>query len=247
MKRGFFFIGHRGTRTDLDENTIAAFNKAIKSGANYLEFDVRRTKDGKIVILHDKFLNRTTTGSGLLKNYDYEVVKKIRTRNNFLKIPLLTDVLLELKGKVKFMIDLKESGLENDVLKLIKEHSSLGNSIFSGRYLQELKTIKNNYPGTTTCYNITNAIDFTLENFMNLSIQNKFNFKPDLISLKSTFITERFIDFCKKTKIIPLSWGFIQFKDSLSWIKILIKMGIEGILFDNHKNISIIKSWMTSS
>ena len=246
MKCEFLFIGHRGTRTDLDENTIAAFKTAIKSGANYLEFDVRSTKDGKIVILHDKFLNRTTTGLGLLKNFNYEVVSKIRTRNNSLKIPLLTDVLLELKGKVKFMIDLKEEGIEKVVLKLIQEHSLLENSIFSGRLLQELKTIKNNYPNTATCYNITKSIDFTLDDFMNLTIQNKINFKPDLISLKSTLITQSFIDFCKKTKILPLAWDFILFKDSLYQIKSLIKMGIEGILFDRHKNITKIKSWMTS-
>lgn len=153
MKREFLFIGHRGTRTDLDENTIAAFKKAIKFGANYIEFDVRRTKDGKFVILHDKFLNRTTTGSGLLKNYNYEIVSKIITRNNFSNIPLLTDVLLELKGKTKFTIDLKEKGLKNDVLKLVEEESLLENSIFSGRLLRDVKTIKNHYPRITSCFN----------------------------------------------------------------------------------------------
>ena len=246
MNQEFLFIGHRGTRTDLDENTIAAFKEAIKFGANYIEFDVRRTKDGKIIILHDKFLNRTTTGSGLLKNYNYEVVSRIRTRNNFSKIPLLTDVLLELKGKTKFIIDLKEKRLKKDVLKLIKGHSLLENIVFSGRSLRDLETIKTQYPIITTCYNITKGIDLTLENFMNLAIQNKINFKPDIISLKSTLITERFIDICKKRQILPIAWDFIQFKDSLFWIKSMIKMGIDGILFDNHKNIPKIKSWIIS-
>ncbi len=72
MKLDFLFIGHRGTRTDFDENTIDAFKKAIEYGSNYIEFDVRKTKDGKFIIFHDSTLDRTTTSSGLLKNYNFE-------------------------------------------------------------------------------------------------------------------------------------------------------------------------------
>ena len=61
-------IGHRGTRVDFDENTIGAFKKAIEYGADYIEFDIHRTKDGQLIVMHDKSLNRTTTGSGLIKN-----------------------------------------------------------------------------------------------------------------------------------------------------------------------------------
>ena len=72
MKLNFFFIGHRGTRTDFDENTIEAFKKSIEYGSNYIEFDVRKTKDDNYIILHDTTLDRTTTGSGLLKKFNYK-------------------------------------------------------------------------------------------------------------------------------------------------------------------------------
>jgi glycerophosphoryl diester phosphodiesterase len=55
---------HRGANAVAPENTLAAFQLALEQGANYLELDVRTTRDGQLVILHDSQLDRTTTGSG---------------------------------------------------------------------------------------------------------------------------------------------------------------------------------------
>ena len=80
MKPNFKYIGHRGTRVGFDENTISAFEKVIDYGANYIEFDVQKTKDGKLIILHDYSLERTTNGSGLLREYTYQEIKNFRTK-----------------------------------------------------------------------------------------------------------------------------------------------------------------------
>ncbi len=107
MNRTFICIGHRGTRI-LDENTIYAFTKALKYGAEYIEFDIRKTKDNKLIVIHDATLERTTIGSGLIKNLTYDQISKYKTKMNDEKIPLLSDVLEIFKGKIKFMIELKE-------------------------------------------------------------------------------------------------------------------------------------------
>lgn len=57
---------HRGANNTHPENTIAAFNEAIRLGAEMIEFDVRMTKDKKLVIMHDKSVDRTTNGTGLV-------------------------------------------------------------------------------------------------------------------------------------------------------------------------------------
>ena len=59
-------VGHRGTKKFAPENTVAAFNKAIEMGARSIEMDVRATKDGEFVVMHDPFVNRTTNGRGLV-------------------------------------------------------------------------------------------------------------------------------------------------------------------------------------
>ncbi len=243
MKLEFLFIGHRGTRTDFDENTINAFKKAIEYGANYIEFDVRKTKDGKFIILHDPSLERTTTSSGLLKNYNYEDIKKIKTRFNSFDIPLLLEVLLELKGDIKFIIELKEEDLRDSVPKLVQGYSLLEECIFSGRTLRDLRDIRKKFPKSTICYNITKGVDFKLKEFINLGRQKNLKFKPDIISLKSDLISSEFIEICHENRILSLAWNFLHYKDPLQYIKSLIKMGIDGILFDDYKNIPKIKSW----
>ena len=86
MTKNFLFIGHRGTRTNSDENTIEAFEKALEFGANCIEFDVRKTKDEKVVILHDSKLDRTTNGSGLIEDLNYNDLLKYKTKNHKLVI-----------------------------------------------------------------------------------------------------------------------------------------------------------------
>ena len=247
MIEDFLYIGHRGTRTDLDENTFDAFKKAIEYGANYIELDVRKTRDKKFIILHDETLDRTMIGSGLVKNYDYKQLKKILTRNNRFQIPLLSEVLLGLKEKTNFIIELKDEGLREDVPKLVNEYSLLKEVIFSGRLLRDLLSIKLKYPQSSICYNITKGVDFTLPNFMNQSKQMENNFKPDLISLKSTLISPKFIEMCHKNNILALAWDFLKRKNPLKCIKSIARLGIDGILFDNHKNIPKIKSWIETS
>ena len=79
---------------------------------------------------------------------------------------------------------------------------------------------------------------------MNLGKEKKLSEKLDLISLKSNLITSQFIDICHNNNILTLSWDFLNYKNALDKIKSLVNMGIDGILFDNYKNIPIIKRWV---
>ena len=72
----FRVIAHRGASAYAPENTLAAFRRAIASGVGVIEIDLRATKDGVPVILHDETLNRTTNGSGAVANYTLEELKE---------------------------------------------------------------------------------------------------------------------------------------------------------------------------
>ncbi|UCD01061.1 MAG: hypothetical protein JSV23_09270, partial [Promethearchaeota archaeon] len=218
MSSEFLYIGHRGTRTDCDENTIDAFKRALEFGANYIEFDVRKTKDGKIIIMHDSTLDRTTTGSGLLKSYNYNEIKRFRTKIKNSYIPLFSEVLKELSGKTKFMIELKENNLRDILLKIVKKNYLLGDCIFSGRSLQDLGYIKQIYPNSKICYNITKGLGFNINDFLKLSKHIKFKVKPDLISLRSKLISSEFIKICHENDIKSLAWDFFLDSDPISRI-----------------------------
>ncbi len=246
MVKEFIFIGHRGTRTKFDENTLVAFDKAIEYGADYIEFDVRKTKDEKFVIMHDLSLERTTNGLGLLKNFTFNEIRRLKTNFNHSHIPSLFEILNKLKGKTKFMIELKEEGLKEGIPKLIEKIRLFDDVIFSGRCLSDLEFIKNNYFQSKVCYNITKGVGLKISEFLKLGKKKVLYFKPDLISLRSDLISKEFINISHKNGILALGWDFLKFEDPLSKIEILIKLGIDGILFDNYENILNIKNWINS-
>tara|TARA_R110002049_G_scaffold47596_3_gene137287 strand:- start:20143 stop:20991 length:849 start_codon:yes stop_codon:yes gene_type:complete len=68
---------HRGARESHPENTLSAFKEAVRLGAQMVEFDVRMTKDGKLIIMHDASIDRTTDGTGLVEDLTWEEVKKL--------------------------------------------------------------------------------------------------------------------------------------------------------------------------
>ncbi len=68
---------HRGAMETHPENTVVAFQEAIRLGAHMIEFDVQITKDSKLVIMHDKTVDRTTNGTGLVSELTLEEIKKL--------------------------------------------------------------------------------------------------------------------------------------------------------------------------
>lgn len=239
----FFFVGHRGTRVDFDENTLPAFKKAIEYGANYIELDVRLTKDKRFVVFHDQKLDRMTAVSEYINNINSEKISTFQTKRKKSKIPFLIEVFNKLNGKIKFMIDLKEEGLGEEIIRIVEEQNLIDDCVISGRILSELANIKKQYESIKTCYNITKGKDLSLFQFFKKIEEKTLKFIPDMINLKSELITSEFIDLCHKNDILTLAWSFLDYPDAISRIQTLILKKIDGILFDNYKNIRIVINW----
>jgi glycerophosphoryl diester phosphodiesterase len=111
-------IGHRGARAYAPENTLTSFEKAIELDANAVELDVRKTKDGKLVVIHDADVKRTTNGKGLVSELTLNQIKGLSTEGNK-KIPTFEEALDFLDKKVQVLIELKEAGYENQVLEIL--------------------------------------------------------------------------------------------------------------------------------
>jgi len=128
-------VGHRGARAYEPENTLLSFNKAIQLGVDAIELDVRRTKDNRIVVIHDAKVDRTTNGKGLVSDLTLKEIKQLVTEKGE-KIPTLEEALDFLDKKVKILIELKETGLENVVINVIKERG-LENNVIIVSFLEE--------------------------------------------------------------------------------------------------------------
>ena len=111
-------IGHRGARAYEPENTLLSFRKALEMGVDAIEFDVRRTKDKHLVVIHDADVKRTTNGKGLVADLTLKEITDLSTEKGE-KIPTLEEVLELLDSKVKILVELKEQGSEEKVLSIV--------------------------------------------------------------------------------------------------------------------------------
>lgn len=100
-------VAHRGASAELPENTLPAFARAIELGADVIEADIRLTKDGVALILHDANLDRTTSGSGPLRALTSTKARALDAGGGA-HIPSLTEVLETARGKVRVNLDIKE-------------------------------------------------------------------------------------------------------------------------------------------
>ncbi|MFM8271020.1 MAG: glycerophosphodiester phosphodiesterase [Gemmata sp.] len=111
-------IGHMGSCADRPGNTLASIRRAAESGAHAAEADVRTTKDGALVCLHDDTVDRTTDGKGRVADLTLAEVKKLDAGSKFdakfrgEPVPTLREVLELAKGKIGVMLDLKEDSEE---------------------------------------------------------------------------------------------------------------------------------------
>ena len=125
-------IAHRGLHDENNpENSIGAFRAAIACGFP-IEMDVRLSKDGKIVVFHDDSLHRMTGANLLVKDCSFEDLLHHRLAGSQERIPLFSDFLKEIDGKVPLLIELKNM-------------PSVNTKDFINLFAEELKDYKGEY------------------------------------------------------------------------------------------------------
>lgn len=137
-----FYFAHRGASAHAPENTLAAFDLAVKQGAPAIEFDVKLTADRYVVIHHDQTLDRTTNGSGSIGKQPLAALRELDAGSKFSeafrgeKIPTLNELFESLGGKVFMNIELTNyasplDGLVDEVVRLVRKHGLEGQVLFS--------------------------------------------------------------------------------------------------------------------
>jgi glycerophosphoryl diester phosphodiesterase len=134
-------IGHRGARAYEPENTIRSFKRAIELGADAVEMDIRKTKDNKLVVIHNADVNKTTDGNGAVNELTLEEIKRLVTEKGE-KIPTFEEVLDAVGKQVKMLVELKETGTEEQVLDLVRKKGLTENVIIVSFHEDVLRKVK---------------------------------------------------------------------------------------------------------
>ncbi|MEM4647965.1 MAG: glycerophosphodiester phosphodiesterase [Candidatus Pacearchaeota archaeon] len=212
MKK-FFIVAHRGASAYELENTLEAFKKAIDLGAKFIECDVRKSKDNELVVIHDSSLQRLWRRAEYVNELNADELK------NF-KIPKLSEVidLIKKYKDVKLLIEIKEEGIEEKLIDLLKKKHFLRKAIivsFFEKSLEKIKQISNVKTGFIFSVRL-DAIEVALK------------LKPNFIIPRYDTITKELIKIAHKNKMKVIAWTINDKNTALK----LIKIGVDGIATD---------------
>lgn len=145
---------HRGDWRGYAENTLEGIKSAIDLGADIIEIDLRRTKDGELILMHDSKVDRTTNGKGKVKDLTLAQIKQLRVKNGVAGVtpygvPTFREVMTECKGKVMFDLD-KSFDYFDQIMTVLEETGTTSQAIMKsqapadtviqryGRYLDKI-------------------------------------------------------------------------------------------------------------
>lgn len=225
---------HRGDSANYPENTKVAIVAAINLGVQMVEFDVRTTRDNKLVLMHDATLNRTTNGIGLIKNYTLAEVKKLDAgawkSNMFIgeKVPTLEEILEIVPDTVWMNIHIKEDrSTALAVAELLTKRRQIKNAVLAVDNNSALAVREYNSDIYICCIERGNSSKVYFENTLKI--------KADFIQLTERefpFIDQA-VEYLKKHNLI-INFYFADTPDKL---KKLFNAGVDFVLVNNLSGI----------
>lgn len=160
-------IAHRGAivGTGTPEGTIGAFEAAIEAGADWLEFDVRRTADGVLVVLHDETVDRTTSGTGPITRLTLAEVQALDAGGGA-RIPTVEEVVdLARQSGVPILPEIKDvvenPGLTGQLVDLLRARGYLEEAVIQAFEPATLEDLRRMAPDARACW-LTGAWQFEI-------------------------------------------------------------------------------------
>lgn len=215
----FLVIAHRGASSYEPENTLSAFRKALDMRADAIEFDVRRSKDGEPVVIHDEDLKRV---SNIDKKIFELTVVELKNIKVFYKetIPTLDEVLTEFGNIVPLFIEIKDEGIEDKIIEYIKKHQVYDNTLIISFNYNILSKIKKNL----------SKIDIGLLTYKRpLPIDSAIKLKAFAILPRYNLLTPNVVKELHSKNIKIYTWTINDISIALK----IVNYNIDGIATDN--------------
>lgn len=152
MNSNFITYAHRGASAYAPDNTFCSFCLGLLQGANGIETDVRKTKDGVLVLFHDDELEWHTSGKGDVSDYTLEELKKVKVykdekRDFFDRIITLEDFLEHFSFRdITFAIELKKREVVKETIDLLEKYNMCDKTIVTSFDYESIKQVKEYMP-----------------------------------------------------------------------------------------------------
>ncbi len=214
---------HRGASEYAPENTLSSFYLGLQQGANGIETDVQRTKDGTLALFHDDTLERVTNGKGRLSEHTLEELKALKVYGNstvdfFDRIVTVREFLEKFACyDIHFAIELKGEGVEAETLSLIKEYGVIGKTTFTSFNFEYIKKIKEIDPSARVGWLTENPGEQEIEKLLRISGEE--------MAPKAEYITEDLMNTLRKRGLGVRAWGV----SNVPIMKKMCQLNVDGM------------------
>lgn len=242
----FWIIAHRGFSGRFPENTMLAFEQAATLDVDALEFDVHATRDGRIVVIHDATLQRTTNISGSVADHTWDELKKAdagyqfdpdRTgefpyRGKGISIPLLENVFKSFPS-MKMVIEIKQTmpAIEEHVYRLIRKYQMEDKVIIASEQYEPLARFRDLSKQTATSLCAAEALTFY--QLFRMHLGNFYQSFGDAMQIPPKFrgssvVTPAFVKAIRRKGMVLHVWT-VNDPDQM---RQLMQLGVDGIISD---------------
>lgn len=233
-KNHFVVIAHRGDHTNAPENTLEAYQNAIITGADFVEIDLRTTKDSQLIIMHNENMEHMTGRNVLVKDILFDSLRTIKIREKLHlewgqhTIPTFKEVLKLCKGKINIYLDFKEANVAETLKEILEEgmENNVVVYINAPEQLEEWQTIA---PAMPIMISLPGEVKTKKEMFQLLDALHIDILDGDYKEYTAETVA------AAKEKEVPI-WADIQSKNegAEDW-NIAIAMGLSGLQTDHPK------------
>ena len=240
-------IAHRGGLALRPENTLEAFGKAEELGVDVIELDIHSSRDGELVIMHDETIDRTTNGTGDIRDFTLSDLKSFDAgyrwtnddgasypyRGKGIRIPTLTEAFIQIK-RANIIIEIKQSepSVIEPLCELIKKYNLQDRVVAASFSNQALLEFRRSFPEVATSATMSEAVRFFILNTFHLAGF----YRPQAVALQvpeyhagRKVLNKRFIESARKNDIEVHAWTINKTDD----MKRMISLGVNGIVTDN--------------
>jgi glycerophosphoryl diester phosphodiesterase len=238
----FLVIAHRGGRSLGPENTLYTYRNAVKLGVDVLEMDVRSTRDGQLIILHDDTVSQTTNATGPVGNYALVDLKKLDAahrwspdngqtfplRNKGVKIPTLAEV-----PQTKMNLEIKESRSStiHSLCRLIRDYHMTKKVMVASFDADSLEEFRSLCPQVATSAGASEALLFY--GFQKVYLEAAYSPNAQALQVPETFrnlrvVNRRFIEAAHARNMRVQVWSV----NDVKVMQRLLELGVDGIMTD---------------
>jgi glycerophosphoryl diester phosphodiesterase len=212
-------IARRGAWGYAPENTLAAFRKATQIDCDVVEFDVHRTKDGHVVVMHDHNVRRTTDAVGNIHDLSLYELRRFHELNGE-SVPSLEEVVAIVRPKRRLMVDIKDHHMEELVLAILRRHKALDATIIDSDFADVIQTIR-----TLDRHILVYLGGVTPANEREV-VQEARRIYAAMIKVKNTYVTPSLVRYAHQQGVGIYAWGAERVPD----LKDLVDMGVDAIV-----------------